>query len=161
MMNEHEKRVFVDSEGKLLTFKLGNQEYGIPILEAREVIGMVVAEPIPKAPDFMEGVINLRGRIFPVIDLRTKFGMTRQEPTDESCIVLVKIEGHITGMIVDFLAGVATLEENQFEVDPDLGAYMDSSFLLGIAKFDGRVVFVLNLDEVLSSAEITMIQGHV
>ena len=159
-MHEHEERLFVASEGKLLTFKLGRQEYGIPILEAREVIGMVEAEPIPQAPDFMEGVINLRGRIFPVIDLRTKFGMERQKPSDESCIIFVKISGHITGMIVDFLAGVATLDPSQFEADPDLGVYMDSKFLLGVAKFDGRVVFVLNLDEVLSNAEITMLQTH-
>ncbi len=147
-------RLFAESEGKLLTIRLGDQEYGIPILESREVVKMMAIESIPQTPSFMRGVLNLRGHIHPVIDLRTKFNMPSQEDTAETCIILVNLHDHVTGMIADQLIGVTTLSPEQFEERPDLGQHINNRFLLGVAKLAERVILVLNLDEMLSNEEL-------
>ena len=158
---ESATRLFSESEGKLLTIKLGNQEYGIPILEAREVVKMMAIEPIPQTPAFMRGVLNLRGHIHPVIDLRTKFSMEPKEDTPETCIILVNLVGQATGMVADQLIGVTTLEPSSFEENPDLGHHINNRFLLGIAKLEERVILVLNLDEVLNNDELLAISESI
>ncbi|OGG97604.1 MAG: hypothetical protein A2508_09750, partial [Candidatus Lambdaproteobacteria bacterium RIFOXYD12_FULL_49_8] len=151
---EKSKKMFDQSGGKLLTFLIGEQEYGIQILEAREVVGMMSIEPVPQTPSFMKGVINLRGSIIPVIDLRTKFGMEKKETTAESCIVKVDIQGRSTGCIVDFLVGVVTIEAKDFEENLDLGANIHTEFILGMAKLEKRVIIILDMERVLSNDEL-------
>ena len=146
--------VFTKSGGKVLTFQLGQQEYGIEILQAREVVGLMHTDPIPRTPEWMKGVINLRGKIIPVIDLRAKFEMEPTEPTNESCIVVVDIDGKMTGVSVDFLSGVVTLEEEQFEDSPELGNNINAEFISGIAKLGDRVVIVLDMGRILSNEEL-------
>ncbi|MGA0259845.1 MAG: chemotaxis protein CheW [bacterium] len=135
--------LFENSEGKLLTFLLGNQEYGIKILEAREVVGMMHIDPVPHTSDFMKGVINLRGKIIPVIDLRTKFKMPQAAPTNETCIIVVDFGNAFTGIIVDFLIGVTRIEEVSFEETPQMSANIRAEFISGMAKLEDRVVVVV------------------
>jgi len=156
-MGEKGNRLFEGSGGKLLTFMIGEQEYGIQILEAREVVGVMPIEPVPQTPEFMKGVINLRGNIIPVIDLRTKFRMEAQEPTSDTCIVKVDISGHSTGCVVDFLVGVVTIEPKEFEESPDLGANINTEFILGMAKLEKRVIIILDMESVLSNGELEKI----
>ena len=151
--------LFVNSGGKLLTFLLGKQEYGIEILAAREVVGMMNIDPVPRAPDWMKGIINLRGKIIPVIDLRTKFTMEAIEPTRETCIVVVDIDGKLTGVIVDCLSGVVTIEEQEFEETPELGNNIRTEFINGMAKLSDRVVIVLNMGRVLSNEELVLLDS--
>ena len=146
--------VFGESGGKVLTFQLGEQEYGIEILQAREVVGLMHIDPVPRTPEWMRGVINLRGKIIPVVDLRSKFDMEAAEPTNESCIVVVDIAGKMTGVVVDFLSGVVTLEQQDFEESPELGSDIDTDFIAGIAKLSDRVVIVLDMSRVLNNEEL-------
>ncbi len=156
-----EKEVlFSKSGGKLLTFLLGKQEYGIQILEAREVVGMMHIDPVPKTPDFMKGVINLRGKIIPVIDLRAKFQMEETKHTKDTCTVVVDIQGKMTGVIVDFLSGVVTIEKNDFEESPDLGSNIRTDFIIGMAKLETRVIIVLDMGKILSNEEISQIHSN-
>jgi len=146
--------LFDQSGGKLLTFMLGKQEYGIQILEAREVVGMMHIDPVPQTPDFMKGVINLRGKIIPVIDLRAKFQMEKTKYTKDTCIVVVDIKGKMTGVIVDFLSGVVTTEKNDFEDSPELGSNIQTDFIIGMAKLEKRVIIVLDMGKILSNEEL-------
>ena len=152
-------QLFDESGGKLLTFLIGDQEYGIQILEAREVVGMMDIDPVPQTPKFMKGVINLRGKIIPVIDLRLKFQMPEKEKSNESCIVVVDINGKLTGTIVDFLVGVVTIEEKEFEESPDLGSNVNTVFIKGMAKLEKRVIIVLEMEKVLSNEELVLVHG--
>jgi len=150
-------RLFEESGGKLLTFQLSEQEYGIQILEAREVVGLMQIDPVPQTPDFMKGIINLRGKIIPVIDLRAKFSMPNAEHSKETCIVVVDINGKLTGIIVDFLVGVLTIEEQEFEDTPQLGENIRTEFIIGMAKLENRVVIVLDMEHILSNEELVLI----
>ncbi|MDH5559504.1 MAG: chemotaxis protein CheW [Deltaproteobacteria bacterium] len=156
-MSESGNQLFEESGGKLLTFLIGEQEYGIQILEAREVVGMLEIDPVPQTPDFMKGVINLRGKIIPVIDLRLKFRMEQRKPSSESCIVVVDIQGKLTGTIVDFLVGVVTIDEAEFEDSPDLGSNINTVFIRGMAKLDKRVIIVLDMAKILTNEELVLI----
>ncbi len=151
--------LFSESGGKLLTFQLGRQEYGIQILEAREVVGMMNIDPVLQTPDFMKGVINLRGKIIPVIDLRKKFKMEELEHTKEACIVVVDVKGKLTGVIVAFLCGVATIEEKEFEESPELGSNIRTDFIVGMAKLEARVIIVLHMGKILSNEELSDIHA--
>lgn len=152
--------LFDNSEGKLLTFMLSKQEYGIEILEAREVVGMMHIDPVPHTPDFMKGIINLRGKIIPVIDLRKKFGMLPVEPTTETCIVVVDVQGTLTGIIVDFLVGVTRIEEISFEETPQMSTNIRTEYIAGMAKLAQRVVIVLDLENILTADALILLRQH-
>ncbi|MCA8974239.1 MAG: purine-binding chemotaxis protein CheW [Planctomycetes bacterium] len=138
------------SAGKFLSFYLSKEEYGIAILKVREIIGMVDVTPLPKTPDFVKGVINLRGKIIPVIDLRLKFGMEPAEYTNETCIVVVDIdrdgESPIQiGCIVDTVSEVLSVDSDQFETAPRCAdAQLD--YIDGLAKLKDRVIILLDID---------------
>lgn len=156
-MSEKSEQLFKESGGKLLTFMIGNQEYGIQIREAREVVGLMDIDPIPQTPEFMRGVINLRGKIIPVIDLRLKFKIDAAEASGETCILVVNIQGKLTGAIIDFLVGVVTIEESEFEDSPDLGANIETEFITGMAKLAERVIIILDMEAVLSNEELVLL----
>ncbi len=154
MSEKSKDKFFTESGGKLLTVQLGEQEYGIPILEAREVVGMQNIDPVPKTPDFMKGVINLRGKIVPVIDLRLKFEMKAKEITKETCIVVVDIQGNFTGIIVDQLIGVVTVDKEEYESSPQLGHNINAEFITGMVKLEERVIIVLEIERILDNKEL-------
>ena len=152
-----------DRAGKYLTFKLGNEEYGIEILKVREIIGMMDITYVPRTPDFVKGVINLRGKVIPVIDLRRKFGLDEAEITDETCIIVVDVYRDDVlvqaGLLVDSVSEVLDVEDGDIEDAPSFGEEIDTSFILGMAKVKGGIKILLNIDKVLSTEEITKISA--
>jgi len=160
-MSEQTNQLFKGSGGKLLTLHIDGQEYGIQILETREVVGLMDIESVPKTPHFMKGIINLRGKIIPIIDLRIKFGFEAQEDSMESCIIVVDVHHKLTGAIVDQLEGVLNIEESQFEERPHLGTNIQADYILGMAKIGKRVITVLNMEKVLSNEELQQTHNSV
>lgn len=144
--------------GKYLSFFLSREEYGIAILKVREIIEMTDVTPLPKTPDFVCGVINLRGKIIPVIDLRQKFGMAAEPHTEDSCIVVVdmEVEGvdHTTGCIVDRVSEVMNVEEKDVEPAPKCARVDNTDFIFGLAKLDERVLILLDIDRILDTDEL-------
>ncbi len=140
--------------GKYLTFVLGEEEYGIEILKVREIIGMVDITSIPQTPDYVKGVINLRGKVIPVIDLRLKFAMAAAEQTEETCIIVVDLSGVEVGTVVDKVSEVLNVAAQDIENAPSFGAAVDTDFILGMGKTNDRVTILLNIDKVLDADEI-------
>lgn len=147
--------------GKYLTFALGTEEYGLGILKVQEIIGMMTVTRVPRIPDFVRGVINLRGRVIPVVDLRLKFGLEAQEDTERTCIIVVQVmraENRVTmGLIVDEVSEVLYIETGQIEPPPSFGASIRTDFILGMGKVGNKVVMLLDVDKVLSSDEVNTI----
>lgn len=150
---------------KLLTFSLGSEGYGISILKVKEIIGMMDITPVPRTPDFVKGVINLRGKIIPVMDLRTKFGMAQQEYDERTCIIVVEVlmKGiqKLIGVVVDMVSEVVTVSNDQIEPPPEYGNKMDHSSILGIGKIKDRVVIILDINEIFLCDELTKIMDSV
>lgn len=147
-----------ENDQKLLTFSLGSEGYGVSILKVKEIIGMMDITPVPKTPDFIKGVINLRGRIIPVMDLRTKFGMEEQEYDERTCIIVaeISIKGaqKLLGVVVDMVSEVVTISDDQIEPPPEYGSQIEHSSILGIGKIKDRVVIILDIDEVFMCDEV-------
>lgn len=143
--------------GLYLTFSLGEEIYGLEILTVQEIIGMTPVTCVPRTPDFVRGVINLRGRVIPVIDLRVKFDMPATEDTARTCIIVVQVgeagQRVTMGVIVDEVAEVADVPGAQIEPSPAFGAAVDTAFILGVGKIGDKVVMLLDADKVLSAAE--------
>ncbi|MCK4389398.1 MAG: chemotaxis protein CheW [Desulfobacterales bacterium] len=144
-----------DREGKYLTFALANEEYGIGILKVKEIIGMMSITSVPQTPGFVRGVINLRGKVIPVVDLRLKFGMEEMEYTERTCIIVVEIAGEagfvLIGIVVDAVSEVLNIKGDDIEDTPTFGTKLDTDYILGMAKMEGGVKILLDIDRVLSS----------
>jgi purine-binding chemotaxis protein CheW len=151
-------KVMADREGKYLTFALGEEEYGIGILKIREIIGIMPITSVPRTPEFVKGVINLRGKVIPIIDLRLRFGMEPMEYTDRTCIIVVEINAQDStiqiGTIVDTVSEVLNIKAEDIEDTPTFGTKLNTEYILGMAKVEGGVKILLNIDEVLSQEEI-------
>lgn len=143
-----------DRAGKYLTFELADEFYGLEILRVREIIGLMEITDVPRTPDYVKGVINLRGKIIPVVDLRLKFEFTAFEATRETCVVVVDIGGVQTGLIVDKVAEVMNLASENIEDAPSFGSNVDTDFILGMGKIKDHVVMLLNIGKVLSKTEM-------
>jgi len=140
--------------GKYLTVVLGNEAYGIAVIKVREIIRMQKITPVPQLPGHVKGVINLRGRVIPVIDLRVKFGLGA-EFTERTCIVVVQVRVHAEknaqiGLIVDSVEEVVNLPAEDIESTPEFGLRVDTTCLLGMAKVDGQVKTLLDIDRVVA-----------
>jgi purine-binding chemotaxis protein CheW len=141
--------------GKYMMFQLAGEAYGLEILKVREIIGFMEITRVPRAQDFVRGVINLRGKVIPVVDLRLKFGMPAAEPTDQTVIIVVQcqVAGQLPtmGVLVDQVLEVLSVDAGQIEATPELGdASMDDSFILGVGKTAERIVFLLDIGKVLT-----------
>lgn len=148
--------------GKYMTFKLANEEYGLEILKVREIIGLMDITRVPCTEEFMSGVINLRGKVIPVIDLRLKFGMAKCEATDQTVIIVVQynLRGRnmTMGLLVDQVLEVLSIEASRIEPPPEFGcAQVRNDFILGIGKSDKRVIFLLDIGRILSADEATAV----
>lgn len=152
----------MNREGKYLTFSLAGEEYGIDILKIKEIIGMIPITPVPQTPEYVKGVMNLRGKIIPVIDLRRKFGMKATNFTEHTCIVVVEIEGASTpmpmGIVVDSVSEVLHIESEDIQETPPFGNDLRIDYLLGMAKMEGGVTILLDIDRVLTGEEIAAFQ---
>jgi purine-binding chemotaxis protein CheW len=151
-----------DREGKYLTFTLAGEEYGIGILKIREIIGMMPITSVPQAPDFVKGVINLRGKVIPVIDLRLRFGMPAMDYTERTCIIVVQIDLQDTalniGIVVDSVSEVLNISGSNIEDAPMFGTRLNTDYILGMAKIEGGVKILLDIDKVLTQDEIGLLE---
>ncbi len=148
--------------GKLLSFALDSESYGVAVLKVREIMGLVDITSIPRTPDFVRGVINLRGKVIPVIDMRLKFGMPERDYTQENCIIVVETarENGSTvemGLIVDAVQEVQDVPASSIEPPPTFGSGVDTDFILGIAKVEKDVIVLLDIDRVLTDSELAKI----
>ncbi len=140
--------------GKYLTFKLGPGHYGLEILKVREIIGLIGITAIPLAPEHVKGVINLRGTVIPVVDLRLKFDMAEQEATAESCIIVAHVGDREIGVLVDQVSEVQYFDTAEIQEPPSFGTGIDTDFILGIGKVGDHVTLLLDIDRVLIASEI-------
>jgi purine-binding chemotaxis protein CheW len=144
--------------GKFLTFYLGGEEYGVEILRVQEIIGLLPITRVPRTPEFIRGVVNLRGKVIPIVDMRVKFGLP-QEEKPETCIIVVAIAGVHIGVVVDRVSEVADIASADVEPAPDFGASVETEYLLGIGKAQGRVRLLLDIEKVLSNEEFAALQA--
>ncbi len=161
---DNESKDMLEKEGKYLTFSLANEEYGIGILKIKEIIGMMSITTVPQTPAFVKGVINLRGKVIPVTDLRLKFGMEAMEYTERTCIIVVEIIGKsgntiMVGIVVDSVSEVLNIRGQDIEPTPTFGTTLDTDYILGMAKTEGKVKILLDIDRVLSSHEVEMLEN--
>jgi purine-binding chemotaxis protein CheW len=154
-------KAMADKEGKYLTFTLAEEEYGIGILKIKEIIGMLPITSVPQTPDFVKGVINLRGKVIPVMDLRLRFGMPSIEYSDRTCIIVVEIDGQagtiLVGIVVDAVSEVLNIKGDDIEKTPTFGTKLNTDYILGMAKMEGGVKILLDIDQVLSSDELSLL----
>ena len=145
--------------GKYLTFGLAQEEYGIGILKIKEIIGMMPITALPQTPEFIKGVINLRGKVIPVTDLRLKFGLAEQEYTDRTCIIVVEIINHsrplTIGLVVDAVSEVANIKSEDIEKTPSFGTALETDYIQGMAKIGGGVKILLDIDRVLGGEQLS------
>ncbi|PLX84514.1 MAG: chemotaxis protein CheW [Desulfuromonas sp.] len=158
-MSEQEKR----EATQYLTFVLDEEVFALDITKVREVLDFTAVTKVPKTPDFMRGVINLRGSVVPVVDMRLKFGLTATERTVNTCIIIVEIEigGETTvlGALADSVQEVLNLEPEQIEPAPKIGTRLNTEFIRGMGKRDERFVIILDIDKVFSSDELAIVRG--
>ena len=147
-----------DRGGKFLTFFLAAEEYGLEILKVHEIIGMLPITRVPRTPHFVRGVINLRGKVIPIIDLRRKFGM-ESEAAEETCIIVVQVQGIQIGIVVDRVSEVSDIASSEIEDTPSFGADVQTDYLLGIGKSQDRVRLLLDIERVLSTQEVLDLRG--
>jgi purine-binding chemotaxis protein CheW len=156
-------RVLMEKEGKYLTFALANEEYGLEILKVREIIGYMEITAVPQTPEHVKGVINLRGQVIPVIDLRAKFGMETTDVTEETCIIVVETSQgdrkFSTGIVVDRVQEVLDIDGENIEEAPQFGSSVNTDFILGMGKIGDSVKILLDIDEVLSGDNLASYGG--
>lgn len=155
-------KAMTEKEGKYLTFKLAGEEYGIGILKIKEIIGMMPVTTVPQTPSFVKGVINLRGKVIPVMDLRLRFGMKETDYTERTCIIVVEIEGSsgtvMIGTVVDSVSEVLNIKGEDIEDTPTFGTRLEMDYILGMAKMEGGVKILLDIDHVLNEEYIAAIE---
>ena len=159
---EQAQGALFEKEGKYLTFALGAEEYGLEILKVREIIGCMEITAVPQTPDYVKGIINLRGQVIPVVDIRTLFGMEPKSITEETCIIVVEVmrrqHRFSTGVIVDRVSEVLDIDGGAIEQAPQLGASVNTDFILGMGKVNDAVKILLNIDKVLDSSELSSLE---
>lgn len=145
--------------GKFLTFFLADEEYGIEILKIQEIIGVMPITPVPRMPAFVCGVINLRGHIIPVINLRSKLAMAMIDQTEETCIIVVKARGMEMGVVVDKVSEVADIAGRDIQDPPTFGSDIATDYILGIGKSENKVRLLLDIDKVMTAQDMVALKG--
>jgi purine-binding chemotaxis protein CheW len=153
-------QLLTEKGGKYLTFRLAEEEYGVEILKVREIIGLLDITAVPCMPSCVKGVINLRGKVIPVVDLRLKFSLPEAEHTDQTCIIVVDV-GKEIGIIVDTVSEVLDVQDENIEPPPAVGAAVDTSFILGMGKVENEVKILLDISKVLVSDELMQVAAQV
>jgi purine-binding chemotaxis protein CheW len=160
---EQSHKAVLDKEGKYLTFALANEEYGLEILKVREIIGYMEITAVPQTPVYVKGVINLRGQVIPVVDLRAKFGMETTDITEETCIIVVETgqgsRSFSTGIVVDHVEEVLDIAGENIEEAPQFGSAVNTDFILGMGKIGESVKILLDIDRVLAGDDFSSFGG--
>ena len=168
MDEEHKKisqavGVMADKEGKYLTFALAQEEYGLEILKVREIIGYMDITAVPQTPHHVKGVINLRGKVIPVIDLRLRFGVEERAYNERTCIIVVEIIGTagtvLIGIVVDAVSEVLNIKAEDIEDAPTFGTHINTEYILGMAKMDGGIKILLDIDRVLNEQDVALLES--
>ena len=161
VMNQAVKAKTVKT-GKYLTFSLSDEEYGLGIIKVKEIIGMMAITSVPRTPEFIKGVINLRGKVIPVMDLRLKFSMEPIPYSDRTCIIVVEVDSNestvLIGIVVDSVSEVLNINDDEIEETPTFGTSLNTEYILGMAKIEGGVKILLDIDKVLSTEEIATLE---
>lgn len=148
----------IQRQGKYLVFQLAREEFGVQVIKVREIMGLQEITSVPQTPDFVKGVINLRGKVIPVVDLRRKFGLEDAEYTQRTCIIVAQVNQAsgpmLMGAVVDGVSEVLNIQESEIEDMPDFGAEMSLPHVMGMAKVKGKVKILLDIDRVLTSQEV-------
>lgn len=160
---QQESQTLQDKEGKYLTFTLAAEDYGLEILKVREIIGMMDITAVPQTPEYVKGVVNLRGRVIPVIDLRLKFGLEAAEYGERTCIIVVEVQSGMNsvqmGVVVDSVSEVLNINGDDIEPAPSFGARLKTQYILGIAKAKGTIKILLDIDKVLTGEEMAGLES--
>ena len=149
-INENQTLQALAKAGKYLTFALGHEEYGLEILQVREIICLMEITAVPDVPGYVKGVINLRGKIIPVIDLRLKFGMPKVDYTAETCTIILSVSNTLMGIIVDRVCEVLDIAQENIEPPPTFGSKLNASSMIGMGKVGDKVKILLNIEKVLT-----------
>jgi purine-binding chemotaxis protein CheW len=151
--------------GKYLTFMLADEDYGLEILKIQEIIGMMNITSMPRTPDYVRGVINLRGKVIPVLDMRRKFDLPTTEDTNRTCIIVTQIDNGetvlTTGIVVDRVSEVLDIAATQIDPPPDFGGGIETRFILGLGKVNNRVIMLLDINSILTSDDMEIMQATV
>lgn len=145
--------------GKYLTFMLQDEVYGIEILKVREIIGIPEITPVPQSENYLKGIINLRGKVIPVIDLRIKFSMSEMEYTHETCIIVVEVNNVHVGIIVDTVSEVLDIKSDEFERSANIGNTIDTDFIFGLGKVKNKIIILLDINKVLNADEFAVVEN--
>lgn len=159
-----EKKGAADGKSqKHLTFAIGNENYGIPINTVKEIIGMMNITSVPKTPAFIKGVINLRGKIIPIMDLRLKFGLSEREYTERTCIIVVDIQGKSgsrnIGIIVDTVSEVLSINQDDIEKTPQGDIQNEGNFIEGMGKMKDKVIMLVDINKILNTEELNQLNN--
>lgn len=158
-MNAEIKEARLESRaGKYLTFFLESEEYGVEILKVQEIIGRMPITSVPRTPNYIRGVINLRGKIHPIMDLKVKFSMEHTQITDETCIIVIKTSTIMMGILVDRVSEVANIVSGEIEDTPSFGAGIDTDYLLGVGKTGGKVRLLLDIEKVITAKDVIQLK---
>jgi len=157
-MNTNSAVQAIAKEGKYLTFALGHEEYGLEILGVREIIGLMDITGVPQVPEYVKGVINLRGKVIPVIDLRLKFGMPKQDYTNETCIIVINVMNTLMGIVVDRVCEVLDISGDNIEPAPSFGTKLHTDFITGMGKIGDKVKILLDIEKVLTE-DVVLAKG--
>ncbi|MBO9535122.1 chemotaxis protein CheW [Herbaspirillum sp.] len=148
-----------DSNGnEFLAFTLGKEEYGIDILKVQEIRGYEAVTRIANSPDFIKGVVNLRGIIVPIVDMRIKFQLGEPTYDQFTVVIILNISGRVVGMVVDSVSDVITLTQEQIKPAPEMGTTFDSDYLIGLGTLEQRMLILVDIDKLMSSAEMGLIE---
>lgn len=143
----------VSDQLQLVTFSIGGEEFGVEILKVQEIVRSMEMTRVPSAPDFVEGVVNLRGRVIPIIDMRKRFGLERKDHDSRTRIIVIDMNGVVTGFVVDSVSEVLRLPRNTIEPPPPVVAGIESDYISGVGKLEDRLLILLDMDSLLSSKE--------
>ncbi|MDQ7832457.1 MAG: chemotaxis protein CheW [Desulfovibrionaceae bacterium] len=144
---------------QLVTFSIGEEEFGVDILKVQEIIRMMEITKVPRAPDFVEGVINLRGKVIPIIDLRKRFGLITRDHDKHTRIIVIEINNMIVGFVVDSVSEVLRIPSNTVEPPPPVVSGLESEYISGVGKLEDRLLILLDLDRLLSGEERDVLTG--
>lgn len=162
---QHTRRESETQTSKYLSFCLGAEEYALEILTVREIIGLIDITPLPQTPDYVKGVINLRGKIIPVIELRTKFGLQSVKYTEQTCVIVVEVddaasgEGYEIGIIVDSVREVLDIVRDMIDPPPTFGCAVPMHYITGIGKVKDKVVVLLNITQVVTTTDLERVHA--
>lgn len=150
-----------DEQLQLVTFSIGGEEFGVEILKVQEIVRWMEITKVPNAPSFVDGVVNLRGKVIPIIDMRMRFGLEPKEHDSATRIIVINMNEVVTGFVVDSVSEVLRLPRNTIEPPPPVVAGIESEYISGVGKLDDRLLILLDMDSLLSGKEQRLLQQAV